>query len=216
MNIEIYLCQEQLHHPLIKEYNMIDRFFVDTFTLESVKSGLTTLSTPSQTNSVSLTLSEEANVGVRISGFTDGSGSITLQGSSTESLTFPANGELISLNTFTSITTVLTNNLTDESEVGIIELFLSSPTGSPITFRETVDSYRGRISHRKRSFEEVRSGIEVNTNPILFTSFDIPAEIKDYIRVVGRTYEILGINYPSDLFGLIDHQEIELLEIPTA
>lgn len=195
----------------------IDRFFVETFVLETVTSGLTILSTPAQTNSVSLTLSEEANIGVKVSGFTTGSGSVTLQGNNTESITFPANGELISLNTFTSMSTVIINNLTDEAEVGIIELFMSSPVGEPITFRTTVgSSYRGRISNRKRSFEEIRSGIEVNTNPILFTSYDTPAKIKDYIRVVGRTYEILSINYPADLIGNLNHQEIELLEIPNS
>lgn len=196
---------------------MIDKFFVHTFTLESVTSILTTLNPPSQTNSVSLTLSEESNVGVKINGFTTGSGSVVLQGNSTESISFPANGELISLNTFTSINTVIINNLTNESNVGTIELFMSTPTGSPITFRTTVgSSYKGRVSDRKRSFNFIDSGVEVNTNPILFTSYSVPAKIKDYIGVAGRTYEILSINYPSDFVGTINHIECELLEIPNS
>jgi len=194
----------------------IDRFFVETFTLETVTSSLTTF-IPGITNSVNLTLSEEANIGVKLEGFTTGSGSVTLQGNITESLTFPANGELITLNSFTSITTVALSNLTDEDTTGTIELFMSTPTGQPITYRSVVgSSYKGRISNRKRSFDQVRSGVEVNTNPIMFTTYDTPARIKDYVRAVGRTFEILSINYPANLYGEINHQEIELLEIPTS
>jgi hypothetical protein len=193
---------------------MIEGYFVNTFTLETISSTLTTLNPPAQTNTVSLTLSEDTNVGIKVGGFTTGNGTITLQGDSIETLTFPANGELISLNTFNSITTVAVNSLTDEATVGTIELFQCTPVGSPIPFRTIVgDAYRGRISHRKRSFDEIRSGIEVNTNPILFTKFDTPVKIKDYVQAVGRTFEVLSVNYPADLFGNINHQEVELLEI---
>jgi hypothetical protein len=193
---------------------MIERYFVETFTLETISSTLTTLNPPAQTNTVSLTLSEDTNVGIKVGGFTTGNGTITLQGNSTETITFPGNGELISLNTFTSITTVAVNSLTNEATVGIIEMFQSTPVGLPIPFRTTVGtSYKGRISHRKRSFNEINSGLEVNTNPILFAKFDTPIKIKDYIQAVGRTFEVLSINYPADLFGNINHQEVELLEI---
>jgi len=196
---------------------MIDRFFVETFTLETISSTLTTLNPPAQTNTVSLTLSESSNVGIKVGGFTTGSGSITLQGDSIESLTFPSNGELFTLNTFTTITTVVVNNLTNESSVGTIELFMSTPTGAPITFRTTVGTnYRGRISSRKRSFDEIKSGLEVNTNPILFANYATPIKIKDYVQAVGRTFEVLSINYPADLLGNLNHQEAELLEIPNA
>jgi hypothetical protein len=193
---------------------MIERYFVHTYSLESISSTLTTLSPPALVNTVDLTLSEDTNVGIRVGGFTTGNGTVTLQGSNTESLTFPVNGELITLNTFTSITTVTINNLTNEDTVGTIELFQCTPVGSPITFRTTVGTgYKGRVSNRKRSFDEVRSGIEVNTNPILFTNFDTDINIKDYVQAVGRTFEVLSINYPADLFGNINHQEVELLEI---
>ena len=59
-----------------------------------------------------------------------------------------------------------------------------------------------------------KSGLEVNTNPILFAQFDTPIKIKDYVQAVGRTFEVLSVNYPADLFGNINHQEVELLEIP--
>ena len=161
-----------------------------------------------------MTLSEDTNVGVRVGGFTTGNGTITLQGDSIETLTFPGNGELISLNTFTSITTVSVNNLTDEDTIGTIEFYQSTPVGSPIPFRTTVGTnYRGRISRRKRSFNEIQAGVEVNTNPILFTRFDTAIKIKDYVQAVGRTFEVLSINYPADLFGNINHQEVDLLEI---
>ena len=196
---------------------MIEQFFTNTFILESRSSTLSTLSIPSQTQSVSFELGEEANIGVRISGFTTGSGSVTLQGSSTETITFPANGELISLNTFTSMSTVIINNLTDEPTNGIVELFASTETGAPLLYRTTVGSdYRCRVSNRKRTFDQQQSGVEVNTNPILFTSYDVPAKIKDYIQVVGRTFEVVSINYPADFIGNINHQEIELLEITDA
>ncbi len=196
---------------------MIDRYFVETFKLETISSTLNILDPPTNgVNTLNSTLSEDTNVGVKVSGFTNGSGSIVLtDGTTFETLTFPANGELISLNTFSTITTVAVNNLTDEATTGIIELFQSTPVGSPIPFRTTVGSnYKGRISNRKRSFEEIRAGIEVNTNPILFTRFDTTIKIKDYIQVVGRTFEVMGINFPANLFGNINHQEVELLEIP--
>jgi hypothetical protein len=196
---------------------MIDRYFVETFILETISSTLTTLDPPTDgVNTLNNTLSEDTNVGVKVSGFTNGSGSVVLtDGTTFETLTFPANGELISLNTFSTITTVAVNNLTDEATTGTIELFQSTPVGSPITFRTIVGSdYRGRVSNRRRSFEEIRAGIEVNTNPILFTRYDTPIKIKDYVRAVGRTFEVMSINYPADFFGAINHQEVELLEIP--
>ncbi len=198
---------------------MINQYFVHTFTLETISSSLTTLDPPTDgVNTLSLSLSENTNVGVKVSGFTTGSGSIVLSdGTTFETLTFPGNGQLISLNTFSTITTVSINNLTDEVTVGTIELFQSTPVGSPITFRTTVGSdYRGRVSNRKRSFEEIRAGIEVNTNPILFTRFDTTINIKDYIRVVGRTFEVMSINFPANLQGNVNHQEVELLEIPNS
>jgi hypothetical protein len=167
--------------------------------------------------SVAFVLGEPANIGVRISGFTTGSGSVQLIGSSTETLTFPVNGELISMNSFSSMSTVVINNLTDEPTNGIVELFACTDTGSPLLYRTTVGSdYRCRISNRKRSFNQQASGVEVNTNPILFTTWNVPAKVKDYIQVVGRTYEIQSINYPADFVGNIDHQEIELLEVTDA
>jgi hypothetical protein len=192
---------------------MIDQFFTNTFILESRSSGLTTLSAPAQTQSVVFALSEEANIGVRISGFTTGSGTIQLIGSATETLSFPVNGELISLNKFTSMATVIINNLTDEAVNGIVELFASTDTGSPLLYRTVVGSYRCRVSNRKRTYDQQQSGVEVNTNPILFTNYAVPAKVKDYIQVVGRTYEIQGINYPANFIGIINHQEIELMEI---
>lgn len=193
---------------------MIERYFVNTFTLETISSTLATLNPPAQTNTVSLTLSEDTNVGVRVGGFTTGNGTVTLQGNSVETVTFPGNGELISLNTFTSITTVAINSLTDEDTVGTIEFYQCTSVGSPIPFRTIVATdYIGRISHRKRLFNNIQSGVEVNTNPILFTKYDYNIKIKDYVQAVGRTFEVLSINYPSDLFGNINHQEVELLEI---
>jgi hypothetical protein len=191
---------------------MIDRFFTDSFTLETVTSGLTTLSSPGQTNSVSLTFAEN-NIGVRLDGFTTGSGTVTLDGSTVESLTFPNNGELITLNTFSSISTISLINLTNESTVGTIEVFLSSNAGAPILFRAVQGTHKGRISNRKRDFTSDFSGVEVKTSPILFTLYSVPASVKDYIRVVGRTFEIISINYPSDIYGNINHQEIELGEL---
>ena len=195
---------------------MIERYFVETFTLETISSTLTTLDPPTDgVNTLNNTLSEDTNVGVRLGGFTNGSGSVVLtDGTTFETLTFPGNGELVSLNTFSSITTVAINNLTDEATVGTIELFQCTPVGAPIPFRTVVGSdYKGRISNRKRSFDEIRTGLEVNTNPILFTQFDTPIKIKDYIQAVGRTFEVLSVNYPADLFGNINHQEVDLLEI---
>lgn len=193
---------------------MIEQFFTNTFILESRSSGLTTLSTPLQTQAVGFALSEESNIGVRISGFTTGSGSVQLIGSSEETLNFPVNGELVSMNTFSSISTVIINNLTDEATNGIVELFACTDTGAPVLYRKTIGSnYPCRVSNKKRTFNQQDSGVEVNTNPILFTSFDVPAKVKDYIQVVGRTYEVQGINYPADLIGNINHQEIEILEV---
>jgi hypothetical protein len=193
---------------------MIERYFVHTFTLESISSTLTTLNPPAQTNTVNLTLSEDTNVGIKIGGFTTGNGTVTLQGDSIETITFPGNGELISLNTFTSITTVAINNLTDEDTVGTIEFYQCTPVGSPIPFRTTVGTnYKGRVSNRKRSFNNVQSGVEVNTNPMLFTMYNYSINVKDYVQAVGRTFEVLSVNYPADLFGNINHQEVELLEI---
>jgi hypothetical protein len=193
---------------------MIDQFFTNTFILESRSSGLTTLSSPSQTQAVVLSLTEEANIGVKISGWTTGSGSIKLIGSSTETLTFPTNGELVTLNSFSSVSTVIINNLTDEATNGIVELFACTDTGSPILYRTIVGSdYKCRVSNRKRTFDQKMSGVEVNTNPILFTNYAVPAKVKDYIQVVGRTYEIMSINYPADFIGNINHQEIELMEV---
>ena len=110
---------------------IINRFFTDSFTLETITSGLTTLSSLGQTNSVPLTF-DENNLGVRLAGFSTGSGTVTLHGSAIESLTFPNNGELITLNTFTSISTISLINLTDESTIGTIDIFLSTNAGAPI------------------------------------------------------------------------------------
>ncbi len=191
---------------------IINQYFPQSFTLETITSVLTTINIPAQTNSVSLTF-EENNIGVRIGGFTDGSGVVTLHGNITESFTFPGNGEMISLSVFTSISTISLINLTDEATIGIIEVYLSSPSGSPIEFREVQGTYKGRISHRKRSFLELSQGLEMVTSPILFAAYDVPASIGDYIRVIGRTFSIQSINYPSDLSGNINHQEVQLEEL---
>ena len=212
MNIEIpaFLV---LRLYTTKIYNMIiNQFFTETFTLETITSVLTTINPVLQTNSVSLSF-EENNIGVRIQGFSDGSGIVKLQGNITESFTFPGNGEMISLSVFTSISTISLINLTDEATIGIIEVYLSSPSGSPIEFREVQGTYKGRISHRKRSFLELSQGLEVVTNPILFCPFDVPASVQDYVQVIGLTFEIQSINSPSDLYGNINHKELELLDL---
>lgn len=192
---------------------MIERFLDTDFTLLTTSSILTTLDPPAGVNPVSLSFLEN-NIGVRLSGFSQGSGTVTLQGSATESVTFPANGELFSLNTFTSLSSVDTVGLTNESTVGKVEVFLVTPAGAPVEFRQTLGTYKGRISNRRRSFRERAQGFEIETKPILFTTYpNPPARIRDYVQAVGRTFTVESISYPADLLGAIDHQELELREL---
>lgn len=192
---------------------MIERFLDTDFTLLTTSSILTTLDPLVGVNTVSLSFVEN-NIGVRLSGFSQGSGVVALQGSTTESLTFPANGELFSFSTFTSLSSINVTGLTNESTVGKIEVFLATPAGAPVEFRQTQGTYKGRISNRKRSFREIAQGLEVETNPILFTTYPTPsAKVRDYVQAVGRTFTVESISYPSDLMGIIDHQEFELREL---
>ncbi len=192
---------------------MIERFLDTDFTLLTTSSILTTLDPPAMSNSVSLSFPNNY-IGVRLSGFSIGSGTITLQGSTSEALTFPVNGELISANTFTSLSSIGTSGLTGESLLGTIEIFLSTPAGAPIEFRQEQGTYKGRISNRKRSFRNISQGFEIETKPILFALYpDPPAKVRDYVQAVGRTFSVESIVYPADLIGTIDHQEIELREV---
>jgi hypothetical protein len=193
---------------------VIERFLDTEFILETLSSILSTLSPPTASNSVSLSFSSN-NVGVRLSGFSDGTGTVYLQGSVGETLTFPANGELFSLEEFTSLTNVIIGGLANETTVGKIEIFLTTPAGAPIETRTEIGTYKGRISNRKRSFRDIQQGLEVETAPILFTTFPSPViAVKDYVRAVGRTFAVETISYPSDLYGNVNHQECELREIP--
>ncbi len=193
---------------------MIERFLGTEFILETLSSILTTLAPPTASNPVSLSFSSN-NVGVRLSGFSDGTGTVYLQGNVGETLTFPANGELFSLIEFTSLTSIITAGLANETTVGKIEIFLTTPAGSPIETRTQQGTFKGRISNRKRSFRDIQQGLEIETAPILFTTFPTPAiGVKDYIRAVGRTFAVETINFPSDLQGNVNHQECQLREIP--
>ncbi len=193
--------------------SIIERFLDTDFNLLTTSSILTTLNPPTATNSVSLSFAS-SRVGVRLSGFTTGSGTVTLVGSVTESLTFPVNGELFSLNSFTSLSSINTSGLADESLVGKVEVFLCTPAGAPVEFRTTVGSYKGRISNRRRDFRNIAQGFEIETNPILFAVYPgPPAKVRDYVQAVGRTFSVESITYPADLIGVIDHQELELREV---
>ncbi len=192
---------------------MIERFLTTEFILETLSSILITLEPPTAFNSVSLSFSS-SNVGVRLSGFSDGIGTVYLQGNVGETLAFSANGELFSLIEFTSLTSIITAGLADETVVGKIEIFLTTPAGSPIETRTQEGTYKGRISNRKRSFRDIQAGLEIETSPILFTTFNVPVKVKDYVRAVGRTFSVENINFPGDLQGNINHLECELREIP--
>ncbi len=193
--------------------SIIERFLDTDFTLLTTSSILATLDPPSMSNAVSLSFDNNF-VGVRLSGFNIGSGTVTLQGSTSESITFPANGELISNNTFTSLSNIGTSGLTGESLVGKVEVFLSTSAGAPIEYRTTVGSYKGRISNRRRDFRNIAQGFEVETKPILFAIYPgPPAKVRDYVQAVGRTFSVESITYPADLIGTVDHQEMELREV---
>lgn len=193
---------------------MIERFLDTDFILLTASSILTTLNPPVGINSVSLSFAEN-NIGVRLSGFSEGSGAVTLQGSTTESFTFPTNGELFSLSTFTSLSSVnIASGLSNETTVGKIELFLATPAGAPVEYWQIQGTYKGRISNRRRSSRGVAQGFEIETKPILFTTYPTPpARVRDYIQAVGRTFAVESISYPADLLGTIDHQELELREL---
>ncbi len=192
---------------------MIERFLSTEFILETLSSILITLDPPTASNSVSLSFSSN-NVGVRLNGFSDGTGTVYLQGNVGETLTFPANGELFSLIEFTSLTSIITSGLVNETTVGKIDIFLTTSAGSPVETRIQEGTYKGRISNRKRSFRDIQAGLEIETAPILFTTFNVPIKVKDYVRAVGRTFSVENITFPGDLQGNINHLECELREIP--
>lgn len=192
---------------------MIERFLDTDFTWLISTSILTTLDPPEATNSVSLSF-EENNIGVRLLNFSVGSGTVTLVGSANETITFPNNGELFSLNTFTSLTSINTTGLTNESTVGTIEIFLSTPAGAPVEFQQSQGTFKCRLSNKSRTYKGIPQGFEIETKPILFTTYPTPSvSIKDYIQAIDKTFTVESISYPSDLFGVINHQEIELREL---
>ncbi len=192
---------------------MIERFLDTDFTLLTNSSVLTTLDPPAMSNSVSLSFTSN-RVGVRLSGFAQGSGTITLTGSASEQITFPANGELVSRNVYTSLSNISTSGLTGESLVGKVEVFLSTSAGAPIEFRTTVGDYKCRISNRDRTSRNMPQGFIVETKPILFATYPgPPAKVRDYVQAVGRTFSVESISYPADLIGTVNHQEMELREV---
>ncbi len=192
---------------------MIERFLDTNFTLLTNSSVLTTLDPPALSNSVSLSFASN-RIGVRLSGFATGSGTVTLTGSASEQITFPANGELVSRNVYTSLSNIGTSGLTSESLVGKVEVFLSTPAGAPIEFRTAQGTYKGRISNRKRSSGGISQGFQIETQPVLFALYqDPPAKVRDYVQAVGRTFAVESITYPADLIGIINHQEMELREV---
>ena len=173
------------------------------------------------TTNITLTrvLSEASFIAAIVSGGTVGSGTITLNGivggtAASEVLTLAANGVKQGSKNFTSISSIVTAEFTDEAAIANLELLATTKSGEPLTQLITVAADVAVRVARPRPTASVITPGNVETEKLRL--FNLPGAPDDLdmghlvvIASVGATYELE--TSPQAIFS---HKHIHHYETP--
>lgn len=142
---------------------------------------------------------------IEISGFTDGTGTVTVTGTdenddaASVTLTFARNGRKLNATTaFKTITRVQTSGLADESTVGTLVINKTDRTGQPDETLSSVGQTLARFSRMREGDFVKASGATELDSAIMFVFPNTDVRKNDIITFEGESWEIKAI---SSRFG---------------
>jgi len=145
-----------------------------------------------------------------ISNFSEGTGFIVLAGDQIEELQFHANGYLISKQQFSTLDSIQSSGLLDETNVGSLRLELTDEYGLERTDVMSTTLIPARISSQVISFGlEIFGPIE-GISKIAYLPFDADVKEKDILEFEGLEYSVSRIHVPKDRFGLAHYIRCDL------
>lgn len=180
---------------------MLEVLYQTTFTVKRESSNLYE-SDPIQGDdqSPSITIGTPVYLRLILSGFSAGSGTITLTGTDSddqalsETVTFTSNGRRLSDNEFKTITRVQASGLTNESTVGSLVIESVTETGETVLSLVTKSPIRGRLA-RPGSSDALRLlGQEGLKRGVIFTKPNPDVQMGDRVAKGSEVWEVASIN----------------------
>lgn len=169
--------------------------------------------------SPSVSISTPDNLEVILSGFSDGTGSVTLIGTDpvdaaiNETITFPGNGQKISNLEFKTISRITTSGLVGEATEGTLMVKTATGSGTDQPVWSTIGPFMGRLIRPKSAEAFHLLGERGDKRGAIFT---VPGEdvvIGDRIKFGPEEWEAEEIRRRFGPYGEVHHWQITIIEL---
>ncbi|KKM92215.1 hypothetical protein LCGC14_1220710 [marine sediment metagenome] len=167
---------------------------------------------------LSLTPAKDAYLAITLSGFTTGSGTVTVTGldeggsATSDVLTFAGNGRRLGAQLFSSITRIQTSGLADEAAVGTVLVQAVTSMGELIMGLTVTGPIYGRLTRPKESVEVTVAGGATKRFAVLYVAPDADVEVGDKLTYSSTTWEIQEIDPKYKRHGAVRHIQLRLTE----
>lgn len=153
---------------------------------------------------------------IRLAGFTDGTGSVTLSGTDEQGnaqsvvITTTGNGRYAALGNaedFRTITSIVTSGLADETTVGTLRVRAVSESGQPLVANTTLNTFP--IYQARPRIGELLQATNVPLNSVVFFVPPIAyVEENDLLEVNGVMWEVKAFITYDDRNGEVGYHQI--------
>lgn len=199
---------------------MIETAYQNTFVISRESSSVYTKTPPVADDlSPSVTIPTPDHLEIDIDGFSDGTGSVTIDGtdaadaSISETISFPGNGQKVSNNEFKTVTRVRTSGLADESTTGTLTISTATGSGTNQPTWETVTSVVGRLVRPRTSEAFSLLGERSDKSGAVFTKPGVNIQVKDRITLGSDTWECEEIHRRFRKVGEVHHWQVTVTEL---
>lgn len=199
---------------------MYESLLANTFKVYRETSSVYTKTPPvADDQSPGVTIADPDNLEVKLSGFADGTGSVTIDGTDdndgaiSETITFPGNGQKISSNIFKTVTRVRTSGLADESTTGTLTIETATASGEGQPVFSQVATIVGRLVRPETSDLFVRLGEDTIKRGAIHTKPGQDIQTGDKITLGSEMWEVEKIQRKFNKWGEVHHWQLIIMDL---
>lgn len=199
---------------------MFEVLLQNTFVVSRESSSVYTATPPvADDSSPSITITTPGYLEVTISGFMDGTGTVTLDGTDesddalNEVVTFPGNGQKVTGNKFKTVTRVRTSGLADEATTGTLKIQTATGVGTDQPVWETVGTIVGRLVRPRTKAAFTMLGERSSKSGAVHTKPGEDILVGDRITLGSDIWEVEEINRRFGRIGEVHHWQVVVTEL---
>jgi hypothetical protein len=166
-----------------------------------------------------ITIVEPDNLEIVISGFTDGTGSVTIDGTDpsdaviAETISFPGNGQKVTNLDYKTVTRVRTSGLADETTTGTLTIKTASGSGGDNPVWSRILKFNGRLIRPKTAEAFRILGERADKRGAVFSEPGLDIVSGDKISLGPDIWEVEEIHRRFKRVGEVHHWQIVIKEL---